>query len=86
MLRLSRIVTTFAVAVVVFTIWRRSGGDTVGHISRFISVGIFADVLFTPMLIVWREKRTGKKVEWSVYADDGYRWLMLMALLLLLVY
>jgi hypothetical protein len=77
MLRLSRIVTTLVVAVVAATIWHRSGRDTVGQISRIISVGIFADVLLTPTLIARREKRTGKKVEWSVYADNGYGWLWL---------
>jgi hypothetical protein len=67
----------------VVDIWHRAGWEIEGLISRFLAVVLLADVLLSPTLISWREKRLGKSVKSSAFAEMGYGWLMTMAMLIM---
>jgi len=78
MLRLFKIVTVLLVALVVVANW-----PSYLLISKFVSVILLADLLFSSTLDRWRAGRTGKRLEISIMELAGYRRLILMALLFL---
>jgi hypothetical protein len=80
-LKLSRFSTTFVVAVAIVASWH-----SFELIAKFLAVLLLANVLFVPILIRLREKRSGKKVKSSVFEQNGYMQLAMMAMLMARVF
>jgi hypothetical protein len=76
-LKLSRFSTTLVVAIAVIASWH-----SYELIAKFLAVVLLANVLFVPTLIRLKEKRGGKKMENSVFEQNGYMQLAMLAMLM----
>jgi hypothetical protein len=76
-LKFLRFATTFIIAITIIGSWPRFD-----LIAKFLAVVLLVNVLFVPTLIRMREKRSGKKVENSIFEQNGYIQLMMMAMLM----
>jgi hypothetical protein len=79
-LKFNRFATAFVVTVAIVASWHRFG-----LLAKILAVVLLANALFVPTLIRLREKRSGKKMESSVFEQNGYLQLAMMAMLMILL-
>jgi len=76
-LKLLRFSTTFVVGITIIRSW-----PSFDLIAKFLAVILLANILFVPTLIRLKEKRSGKRAESSVFEQNGYMQLMMIAILM----
>jgi len=57
-----------------------------GLLAKLLAVVLLGNVLFVPTLIRLREKRSGNNMESSVFEQNGYLQLGMMAILMILLF
>src|SRR5258708_1719606 len=75
--KLFRFLATAFVAIAVIGNWH-----AFSLTYKFLGVVLLADILLTPIFYRVKEKRTGEKVGSLELTLNGYRWVMLLAMLL----
>ena len=77
-LKIFQVLATFMVSAIIISSW-----PNLLLVQKILAVELLADLSFFPTLVRWREKRSGKKVDGSIFALNSYRWAMMFAMVLL---
>jgi hypothetical protein len=80
-LKFNRFATAFVVTMAIVASWHNFG-----LLAKLLAVVLLANVLLVPTLIRLREKRSGNKMESSVFEQNGYLQLGMMAMLMILLF